>query len=79
MAVLVEHTETKERYILLGTGFGAYKATRPSLFFGNLLPSEESGQTTMVAVCNRQGQIGWVHSSELTVVEIDGKAPVELL
>ena len=79
MAVIVKHTQTGHNYILLGTGFGAYKATRPSLFFGNLAPTEESGQTTMVAVSNDQGQIGWIHSEELQVVEIDGKKPNELL
>lgn len=79
MAVVVEHIDTKDRYILLGTGFGAYKATRPSLFFGNLAPAEESGQTTMVAVCNSRGEIGWIHSSELRVIQIDGKTPVYLV
>ena len=79
MAVIVKHTESGETYILLGTGFGAYKATRPSLFFGNLVPSEDSGQTTMVAVCNSEGKIGWIHSEELQVVEIDGKEPGEVL
>ena len=79
MAVIVKHTQSGQNYILLGTGFGTYKATRPYLFFGNLAPTEESGQTTMVAVCNSQGQIGWIHSEELQVVEIDGKPPNELL
>jgi len=79
MAVIVKHIESGEKYILLGTGFGAFKATRPSLFFGNLAPTEEAGQVTMVAVCNSQGQIGWVHSDELEVVEVNGRTPAELL
>ena len=79
MAVIVKHIESGEKYILLGTGFGAYKATRPSLFFGNWSPTEETGQVTMVAVSNVQGQIGWVHSDELEVVAVDGKSPSELL
>ena len=41
MAVIVKHIESGERYILLGTGFGAYKATRPSLFFGNWSPQKK--------------------------------------
>ncbi len=28
MAVVVKHIESGEKYILLGTGFGAFKATR---------------------------------------------------
>ena len=79
MAVIVKHIESGEKYVLLGTGFGAFKATRPSLFFGNLAPAEETGQVTMVAVCNGEGRIGWVHSDELQVVEVDGKSPAELV
>ena len=79
MAVIVKHIKSGEKYILLGTGFGAFKATRPSLFFGNLAPTEEAGQVTMVAVCNSQGQIGWIHSDELQVVEVEGKSASELL
>ena len=79
MATIVRHISSGQRYILLGTGFGAYKATRPSLFFGNWAPAEETGQVTTVAVCNAQGQIGWIHSDELEVVEVDGVAPGELL
>ncbi len=79
MAVIVKHIESGEKYILLGTGFGAFKATRPSLFFGNLAPTEETGQVTMVAVCNSQGQIGWMHSDELQVVQVDAKSPSEVL
>ena len=79
MAVIAEHIQSGKKFVLLGTGFGAFKATRPSLFFGNLAPSEESGQVTMVAVSNNRGQIGWVHSEELRIVEIDGKAPAELV
>jgi len=79
MAVVVEHKETREHYILLGAGLGAYKATRPSVFFGSLLPTEESGKITMLAVCNAQGQIGWIHSEEIEVVDIDGNSPAEVL
>ena len=79
MATIVKHIESGQRYILLGTGFGAYKATRPSVFFGSLLPKDEAGQITMVAVCNAQGQLGWIHSDELEVVEVDGTTPGELL
>ena len=79
MATIVKHIQSGDKYILLGAGFGAYKATRPSLFFGNWAPAEETGQVTMVAVCNVQGQIGWIHSRELEVVDVDGMLPVELL
>jgi len=79
MAVVVRHNETGQEWILLGTGFGIYKATRPSVFFGNLLPSDEEGQVTTVAVCDREGTIGWIHSNELTVVQVDGQSPSDIL
>ena len=79
MATIVEHTQTGERFILAGTGYGAFQSTRPSLFFGNWVPSEDSGDVAVVAVCNREGLIGWIDSTELLVVEVDGKSPQELL
>ena len=79
MATIVQHHQTGRRYVLLGTGFGAYSSSRPGVFFGSLSPDEDSGTMDMVAVCDEAGQIGWVHSRELAVVEVDGRPPGELL
>ena len=79
MATIVEHTATGKKYLLLGTGFGAYKATRPSLFFGNLAPSEEEGISPMTAVCNDNGKILWINSHEMKVIEVDGVKPGQAL
>ena len=79
MGIIVEHKDAGKKYILLGTGFGAFKASRPSVFFGDWLPKEESGELTMVAVCDDQGQIGWIRSEELTVVQVEGRRPAEML
>jgi len=79
MAVIVQHEPTGNRYVLLGAGFGAYRATRPSLFFGNWAPAEEEGKIEVVAICTPDGRIGWANSNELVVVEIDGKPPAEVL
>ncbi len=79
MAVIVQARKTGKKYVLLGTGFGAFKATRPDLFFGNLMPKEEEGQITMVAVCDAEGKIRWAHSDDLIVVEVDGSSPDALL
>lgn len=79
MATIVKHIETGKQYILLGTGFGAYRATRPSLFFGNLAPAEDEGEVSVIFVCNSEGKVGWVQSEEVQVVEIDGAAPAQLL
>lgn len=79
MAIVVELKDTKDKYILLGTGFGAFKATRPSLIFGNFAPVDENGEMEMVAICNNTGNIGWVQSSEVTVIEVDGKSILDIL
>ena len=79
MATIVKSKADGEKYVLLGTGFGAYKATRPGVFFGNLLPAEHEGQITMVAVSDGQGTIRWTPSDELEVIEVDGKSPTEIL
>lgn len=79
MATIVQSKLDGKKYVLLGTGFGAFKATRPGVFFGNLVPEEEKGEITMVAVCDDDGQIRWTHSDALTVVKVDGQSPAALL
>lgn len=79
MATIVQHKESGERFVLLGTGLGMTATARPSLLFGVLSPAEEESVTTAVAVCDGTGAIRWVRSSSLTVVSVDGKAPAEIL
>lgn len=79
MAVIVQAKKSGKQYVFLGTGFGAYKAARPDVFLGNLWPTEEEGQITMVAVCDTKGNIRWAHSDDLVVVEVDGVSPAALL
>lgn len=78
-AVTVKQVESGEKYILLGTGFGAFKATTPSLSFGNLAPPEESSHGAALAVCNGQGQMGGIHPDGFQVIEVDDKPPAESL
>lgn len=79
MAVIVEHNETGERFVLVGSGLGMTASARPSLFFGDLLPTEEESTTVACAVCDSEGQIRWIRSASLTVVTIDGSSPSALL
>ena len=79
MATIVTHKDEGGKYILLGAGFGVYKATRPSLFLGNLAPSEEGGEVSMVFLCDRTGKVGWVKSEDIRVISIDGSAPADLV
>ena len=75
MAVIVQHRTSDEKYVLVGTGFGAYKALKPNWFFGNMMADEESGEISVVAVCNADGDIGWFRSNELRIISIDGQDP----
>lgn len=79
MATKVRYRKNGKIYLLVGVGFGAYRATRPSVFLGNLVPTEEEGEMTMVAVCDAKGTIRWAHSGDIEVVEIDGQTPEQLL
>lgn len=79
MPIIVERRDTRQRYILVGTGFGAYHATKPNWFFGNLMADEQSGEMSVVAVCDEAGAIGWCNSRELTVVSVDGVSPESVL
>lgn len=79
MATIVEHVTTGKKFVLMGTGFGAFRAIRPSLFFGNLAPAEEEGMYSMAAVCDNKGKILWIDSDELIVIEIDGFEPEQAL
>jgi len=79
MATIVKHNKTGKHYILLGTSYSFYKDSRPSFLGGTLFPHEEEGEFEVAAVCNEKGIIGWFRTEELTVVEIDGTCPKEVL
>lgn len=79
MAIIVLHKPTQSQYVLLGTGYGAYKASRPSFFGGNLFPHEDEGSVAVVAVCDEEGTIIWFSPEELQVVEVDGRSMASLL
>lgn len=74
MSIIVLHEPSNKKYILLGTGFGAYKAQRPSILGGNLFPHEEAGEIPVAAVCDENGVIQWFYTEELKVLEINGYA-----
>ncbi len=73
MATIVIKRSGK-KYIVLGTGFGAYQSKKPNWFFGDLMADTEEGQYKMVCVCDKDGKIGWLHSSEVVVESVDGQS-----
>lgn len=75
MAIVVEHVKTKNRYVLLGSGFGAYKASRP----GILGPVDDEGRMSLLAVSDSNGTIKWFSSEEMRVVEVDRRLVRDIL
>ena len=79
MAIIVTHKKKGGRFILVGSGFGAYKAIRPSVFLGHLAPHEEEGTVRVVLLCDHRGAVAWIDSREIEVLSVDGQTPGELL
>lgn len=79
MAIIVLHKDSGKYYVLLGTGYSFFKDSRPSFFGGVLLPHEEEGETMCAAVCDDQGVINWIQTSEIEVIEVNGIKIKEVL
>lgn len=79
MAVKVKYKKNGEIYLLLGVGYGAYKSQFAGTYIQSFQPETEQGEVTMVAVCNREGEIRWADSGEFTVLEVDGVSPADAL
>ena len=75
MATIVKLKNSDKHAVLVGVGYGMFKSARPSAFFGDLLPSEKSGESQMAAVSTASGDILWCSSSDLTIISIDGESP----
>jgi hypothetical protein len=66
-------------YIFIGTGLGIYKFSHPGVFLPSFFPLEQKEHFPLVAVADRNGKIKWFYFKNLTVLEIDGQHPSELL
>ncbi|WP_202081188.1 hypothetical protein [Caldalkalibacillus salinus] len=79
MAIVVLHAKDKKKYVLIGTGFGAHKSTRPSVLGGSLFPHEDMGEIPVAAVTDSKGKIHWFLTEDLQVIKIDGENPGDIL
>lgn len=79
MATIVRNSKTDERFVLLGSGFGAYQSKKPNWFFGNMMADTDEGQYALVCVANAHGEIGWLESSDVVVESVDGQPVTSLL
>jgi len=59
--IIVRHNPSGRKYIMVG---------------GDWFPNVEHGKIPLAAVCDARGAIQWLHTEELTVLEIDGR-PIE--
>lgn len=78
MTIIVKHIKTENEYLLIGTGIGD-KALNLPFLRGNFWPEKEQEDIYLVTLCDREGNIFWLSSTEIIVTEIDGKPPSELL
>ena len=79
MATVVRHVSTGASYVLIGTGFGAFQSKKPNWLLGDLMADTSEGQHAMACVCDADGRIFWVDSSQLIVDSVDGKRVREVL
>ncbi|WP_028553046.1 zinc ribbon domain-containing protein [Paenibacillus sp. UNC451MF] len=74
MATLVRHKESGKTYVLIGTGYGAYKSMLPGVIGGSLFPHEEAAEIPLAALSDRYGNITWMLTRDLQVIKVDGQA-----
>lgn len=79
MVTIVRDHASGVRFVLLGTGFGAFSSRTPGEFLGNLSPNERKGTHTMLAVCGPSGNVVWYPSTAMQVISVAGRHPAELL
>ena len=76
---IVKEITTDKNFTLIGTGFAAYKTSKPSTFIASRVPKADQGEIPMVAVCDESGEIRWMKTAEIKIVEIDGTLPLNIL
>ena len=74
LATIVESIKDGDRFVLLGSGFGAYQSKKPNWSFGDLMADTDEGQFAMVCVSDVNGRVGWLESSQVRVVSVDGQS-----
>ena len=67
MAIIVEHLKSKEKFILLGSGYAKWSMGR------------EATTKTQLCVSKGDGSVWWVNDEDVQVISVDGKRPDEIL
>ena len=79
MAIIVEHRESGERFVVLGAGYGMWASARPNRVFGDLFANDQSGTQEGVCVSDAAGNIGWLSPREVKLVRVGGASPAEAI
>lgn len=69
MPIFVEHKETQDLFVLISGGFGATHAGVKNELGADV---QIKSTHTYVCVCDRVGNIGWLESSKVRVIHVDG-------
>ncbi len=69
MPIFVEHKETGDLFVLVGGGFGA---THAGIITDLGVNTQMKSTHTLVCLCDRDGNMGWLDSSKLRVIHVDG-------
>lgn len=79
VGIVVKNIRDGKHYALIGTGYGAFKTSHPSVFGGSFFPHYEGGNCQTAAVCDKEGKIYWCDTKDLEVITIDENKPDEIL
>lgn len=80
MATIVENIEDGKRFILLGSGYGAFRSSVSTPIFGNAGEEEVTkGELPLALVSDRDGKAIWIYANAIRVISVDGQSPAELL
>ena len=67
MAAILQHKKTKEKYILLGAGYGRSHGDYKTV------------EQTYLCVAKEDGSIWWVKDEDVELYKIDGESPEKAL
>ncbi len=79
MATIAVIKSTGQRGLVIGTGFGMFRAYRTSSVIAHSVQRESAGEEHLIALANESGEISWHRSADVQIVEVDGKPPHVLL
>ncbi len=75
--IVVKLKSTNEEFVLLGAGYGMFKAKGQA--HGFAFNSTDEGDKQAICMCDKYGEIYWADSSDVAVVSVDGETIYDAL